>query len=124
MAGSRKWFIYTLDGGLGDFAIELDESNTEAVNAGSQDFLNNSTVILAMPRNVTPRKAVYQSADGSRTINCVALTPTIYSAIPTTITSITDPLNSGATLFLKRVVPERVRLPFGTDTGLNDGDAT
>ena len=124
MAGSRKWFIYTLDDDRGDFALELDEGNSEAVNAGTQDYLNNSTVVLALPRNVTPRKAVYQSADGNRTISCVVLTPTIYASIPTSVTTISDPISSGNTLFLKRVVPERIRLPFGTDTALNDGDAT
>lgn len=122
MAGSNKWFIYTTDSGS-DFALLLDESNTEAVNGGTQDFLNDSTVVFALPRNIKPRFAVYENAAGTRQIKCVALTTTIYNGIPTTVTSITDPIGGG-TLSLKRIRPEVISLPFGVDTGLTDGDAT
>ena len=122
MAGSNKWFIYTTDSGA-DYALQLDESNTEAVNAGSQDYLNDATVVFAVPRNVRPRYAVFENAAGTRSIRCVALTPEIYAAIPGTVTTITDPI-AGGTLSLKRIRPEVITLPFGVDTGLNDGDAT
>lgn len=122
MAGSLKWFAYTTDAGE-DFALKLDESNTEAVNGAVQDYLNDGTVIYAVPRNVKPRYAVYANAAGTRTIKCVALTPTIYNAIPTTVQSITDPI-AGGTLNLVRIRPEVISLPFGEDTGLDDGDAT
>lgn len=122
MAGSLKWFIYTTDSGT-SFALKADESNVEAVNGGIQDFLNDSTVQFALPRNVTPRYALYTNADGSRSIKCPVLTTTIYAAVPTTVLSITDPIGGG-TLTLKRVRPELISLPFGNDTGLNDGDAT
>lgn len=122
MAGSNKWFVYTTDTGA-DYAIKLDESNTEAVNGAVQDFLNDATVIYAVPRNVQPRYAIYENADATRQIKCVALTSTIYNAIPSTVLTITDPI-AGGTLSLARIRPEKITLPFGRDTGLDDGDAT
>lgn len=123
MAGSLKWFVYTTDLG-DDYALKLDESNTEAVNGGTQDFLNDGTVVYALPRNLVPRKAFYSNADGSRVISCVCLTEAIYDGVPTNLRSITDPIAGTGTLNLVRVRPERITLPFGNDTGLNDGDAT
>lgn len=123
MAGSNKWFIYTTDEGT-SFALKLDESNTEAVNGAVQDFLNNSTVQFALPRNVKPRYAVYSTPDKKRNIKCVALTPTIYAAIPTTVLTIPDPIAGSGNLNLSRVRPEEISLPFGVDTGLDDGDAS
>jgi hypothetical protein len=123
MAGSKKWFIYTTDGGI-DFAILLDESNTEAVNGSTQDLLDTSTVQLAVPRNIRPRSLFYSNTDGTRTIKCVALTPTIYTGAPVSVPTIPDPLGTG-TLRLVRVRAEVLSpLPRGIDTGLNDGDAT
>lgn len=122
MAGSLKWFIYTTDSGA-DYALQADESNVEAVNGSIQDFLNDATVVFAVPRNVKPRYAVYENAGGTRQIKCVALTTAIYNGIPSTVTTITDPIGGG-TLFLKRIRPEVITLPFGEDTGLTDGDAT
>lgn len=122
MAGSNKWFVYTTDTGA-DYALQLDESNTEAVNGGTQDFLNDSTLVYALPRNVKPRYALYENAAGTRQIKCIALTTAIYNGIPATVPTIPDPI-SGGTLTLKRIRPEIIKLPFGTDTGQTDGDAT
>jgi len=123
MAGSKKYFLYSTDSG-DTFAILLDESNTEAVNAGSQDYLDSSDVIYTLPGNIRPRRAYYSNAGATRTISCVALTPTIYAGIPANQTTITDPLGTG-TLNLVRLRPELIKiLPKGEDTGLNDGDAT
>lgn len=124
MAGSLKWFVYTTDDGT-DFAIKLDESNTEAVNGATQDFVAGTAFRYSIPKNLRPRQAVYQSSDGVRTIKCVALTQSIYNGIPANVTSITDPLPPGNTLGLVRIVPERISpLPFANDTGIDDGDAT
>lgn len=125
MAGSLKWFVYTTDDGT-DFALELDESNTEAVNGATQDYVPAVAIKYNLPKNVVPRSAYYRSADGTRTIRCVALTRTIYDGIPTNVSSIADPIAGGsATLGLIRVRPEVIRnLPFAGDTGLTDGDAT
>jgi len=123
MAGSLKWFIYTTDRG-DDFALKLDESNTEALNGANQDFLNNATTVYALPRNITPRKVFYASADGSRVISCVALTTTIYDAAPTANRTITDPIAGAGDLSIVRIRGEKITLPFGQDTGITDGDDT
>jgi hypothetical protein len=124
MAGSLKWFVYTTDD-LTDFAIKLDESNTEAVNGANQDYVAGTGFRYSIPRNLKPRRAVYGSADGTRTISVVCLTQATYTGVPTAVTSISDPLTPANTLGLIRIVPERISpLPFAGDTGLIDGDAT
>lgn len=123
MAGSRKWFVYTTDRG-DNFALQLDESNTEAVNAGTQDLLDNATADYALPRNIKPRYIVYSNLARTRKIKAIALTPTIYAAAPTAQRTITDPLDPPNLLTLADVQPETIRIPFGIDTGLTDGDAT
>lgn len=124
MAGSIKWFIYTTDDGT-DFALEADESNIEAFSAGTQDYPDTGTPpIFAVPRNVRPRYAVFQSPSGQRRITVPVITQAIYNALNGTST-IPDPISAAApdlTLLYKR--PEIIRLPKGSDTGLNDGDAT
>jgi hypothetical protein len=123
MAGSRKWFVYTTDSG-NDFAIQLDESNTESVNGAAQDFVDGLAIANAVPRNIKPREIFYSNAAGTRIIRCVALTQAIYNgAISGGVATIPDPLGGG-TLSLVRANGERLRIPYAVDTGLNDGDAT
>lgn len=123
MAGSLKWFLYTTDAGT-QFAIKLDESNTEEVNGATGDFINTSTVIDALPRNIRPRQAFYSNSDGTRTIAITVLTPTIYSTVVTDTPTIDDPVAGQGTLSIVRIRAERIQLPFSQDTGLQDGDAT
>jgi len=123
MAGSNKWFVYTTDAGQ-DFAIFLDESNTEAVNGQVQDYLDNATFPYTLPKNVKPRTLIYKNQDGSRTIRCVALTRTIFDGALANVGTITDPIGGG-NLVLSQTSPEKLSpLPRGFDSGLNDGDAT
>jgi len=122
MAGSLKYFIYQTDDG-DDFAIALDESNTEAVNGSTNDYLSTTDVQYALPRNIKPRRAFYSNPAGTRVISAVCLTPTIYNAVQTATKTIPDPIDTG-TLTLVRKRPEVIRLPFAADTGLQDGDAT
>lgn len=123
MAGSRKWFEYTTNAG-GVFGINIDESNSEAVNAAG-DYGAASTVQNALPRNISPRAGIYQSADGNRTIRCFVLTAAAYNTLLADFPTIDDPLNTGNTLTLVRLEPETFTiLPIAVDTGLNDGDAT
>lgn len=122
MAGSIKWFVYTTDAG-DDFAIKLDESNTEGVNGGTQDFPAVATVQYALPRNVKPRTLIYQNTDRTITRRVVALTQAIFGGAITGAPTLTDAV-SGQTLSLFRQVGEELSLPFGADTGLDDGDAT
>lgn len=124
MAGSKKYFVYTTDAGE-DFALLADESNTEAVNGGTQDYADGVSIIYTLPRNVRPRYLVYGNVAGTRKIRCYALTPTIFSGAPAAVPTIDDPITDGATLNLVAVEPERIkRLPIALDTGLDDGDAT
>lgn len=120
MAGSRKWFIYTDDIGT-EYAINLDESNTEAVNGSALDFVSGTT--NALPRNVKPREIFYSNAARTRTIRCVALTQTIYAgAISGGVATIVDPIAGTGNLGISRANGERRRLPVPLDTGLTDGD--
>jgi hypothetical protein len=121
MAGSIKWFEYTTDNG-DVFAIELDESNTEAINGTTGDYVAASTQIYARPTNVTPRSLYYSNADKTRTIKCVALTQAIYTDAFTNTRTLADPIDDGETLTLVRQRPEVIRLPYPQDTGLQDGD--
>lgn len=123
MAGSIKWFRYETDNGS-EFAIELDESNTEAINGTEQDFVDATTLIFALPKNIIPRYAFYESADKNRVIRCVALTRAIYNSLVTNVRNIPDPIDPDETLTLVRIRPEVIRLPYPQDTGLTDGDDT
>lgn len=124
MAGSIKWFVYTDDGG-NNYAIKLDESNTEAVNGSAQDFLPDATLTAGVPRNIKPRFVTYANIDRTRNIRCVPLTQTIYAGILNgNIPTIPDPITVGESLSLIRLDGEKRTLPFGQDTGLDDGDNT
>lgn len=124
MTGSMKWFIYTTDEGT-DFAAFLDESNTEAVNGGTQDYPSGAVEpVFALPKNLKPRYAVYQSNDGAITRKVVCLTPTIFAGVGSAVASITDAAYPTIPLSLRRTVGQKLRRPYGQDTGVNDGDAT
>src|SRR3989304_2783965 len=110
MAGSLKWFVYTTDDG-GVYGLFGDESNIEAINSGG-DYTGTPALTEAVPRNITPRRAVYGSVDGSRTITIPVLTSARLLELSTD------------TLVLLRVRPEVRRLPIPNDTGLDDGDLT
>lgn len=123
MAGSIKWFIYDADDGT-QFAIELDESNTEAINGTTGDYVDATAITYAIPKNLTPRFAYYRSDDGARTLRTVALTPGIYNDLLTNTRTITDPIDDTQTLTLVRLRPEKLRIPYPQDTGLDDEDDT
>lgn len=121
MAGSRKWFVYTTDAGT-LYGLNLDESNTEALNAGNNDVPNTGvTVTEALPRNIKPRRVFYKSPDGKRTISCVALTPAVYVNAEAGQPTIPDPLSSG-TLNVYSKSPEKITVIRGLDSGITDGD--
>jgi hypothetical protein len=123
MAGSIKWFVYTADDDT-QFVLKADESNVEAVNGATGDYGNATEVKYAVPKNVSPRYAVYRNNAGTRNVKIPVLTPAIYSGITADVPSISDPLDETQTLTLVRIRPEQITIPFAVDTGLNDGDAT
>lgn len=125
MAGSRKWFVYDSSILGVSYAINLDESNTEDVNAANNDYAPSTDIRAAIPKNLSPRAAVYGNATGTRTIRCVCLTEAIFNGLLSEQPAIDDPLQTGQTLNLLRLEAESIRLlPTAVDTGLNDGDAT
>lgn len=124
MAGSIKWFVYTTDGGT-DYAIKLDESNTEAVNGGTQDYVSGLTITSALPRNIKPRTVFYTNQSRTRTLRCVCLTQSVYTGVVQgNLPTIADSIAGTGTLGLIRAKGEQLQLPVPLDTGLTDGDDT
>ena len=119
MAGSLKGFRYTADDGT-TWALFADESNIEAVNTGVGGILTPADK-YKIPKNLTPRTAVFVSADGLIRREIVVLTSATFGALDATST-IVDQV-SGLTLNLKLTKGERVQLVSLSDTGLLDGDA-
>lgn len=122
MAGSIKWFLYTDDNG-DEFAVKLDESNTEAVNGEAGDYTPSSTTTAGVPRNIKLREVFYSDPQRLRTIRCVPLTLANYQGVLNgNIPTITDPITPGFTLALVRANGERRTIPFAQDTGIIDDD--
>lgn len=121
MTGSMKWFIYQTDTN-DQFAIHLDESNTEQVNQGVGDLPEGSAIEYAVPRNVSPRFAIYADDDLNVVRKCIVLTVAGYAALKTAVPSITDPAYPALVLKLQNRRGEKMRYPKGTDTAIDDGD--
>lgn len=124
MAGSKRWFAYTMDDGT-VVGVQLDESNTEAINGTAANNPATAPVRQA-PKGTRLRYITYRSADGLRKIRCVALNQTVYNAIPAANRTISNPIGGtgpgSGTLTFDNKTPERVRVPKFGDTGLTDGD--
>jgi len=120
MAGSKLWFAYTTDAGT-VYGINLDEDNTKEINGAVGRPLP-AGLTDALPRNIKPRRVYYKSAEGNRTISCVALTPAVYAGIPAAHATIPDPINTtnDALLYLRKA-PEVTRGITRGDSGLTDG---
>lgn len=123
MAGSLKWFKYTIQGG-DSFGIRMDESNGEAI--GNTDVVDADLPLAELPKGIKPRYVIYRSADGltSRKIpvtgNTIDLTD-----LPATIT-VASPIVAAAGIVLNRqsLVGEVQRPVISVDTAQQDGDAT
>ena len=128
MAGSKRWFAYTLDDGT-SVGILADESNVEAVNgAASNTPIVGSRPTRGAPKGTRLRFISYKSDDGLRTVRIPVLNTTIYGAIPAALQTIPNPITPGAgegggNLIFDYKRGEVSRIPkFGIDTGLTDGD--
>lgn len=129
MAGSLKDFRYTTD--TNDvFAISADESNVEATQGVSYDVTtaNEAETPFKVPRNVTPRYALYKSTTTTHVRKVPVLTPALYAQlIAKTFTNIEQTFteNIGGNVITFKYdhgVPEKIRAVRSIDTGLNDGD--
>lgn len=120
MSGSIKWFKYTSTVTGRVYAFRADESNIEAIGGSAADYLDtDSSPIEGIPRNLSPRKLYYVTADGRRSKYIIAPSEEVWIA-PTN--PITPDGAGGDTFRLKAVIGESYTAPLGFDTGLNDGD--
>ena len=122
MAGSKKNFVYTTDTG-DQFAILQDESNGEAL--ANADYTGADSTTYFLPRNITPRYAMYRSSDGNYQRKIVVTSNTANATtLPGTVDFPTE--NDGnVTMSLTLYVGERFKvLPKAADSGLTDGDPT
>jgi hypothetical protein len=127
MAGSKRWFSYTLDDGT-TCGVQLDESNTEFLNgAGAAVPAPGARPPRQAPKGTVLRSVYYSTTDGLRTLRLVALNQTIFASAGPNSPALPNPFTgtgpgSGALSF-RRKVAERSRAPFfNADTGLTDGD--
>lgn len=123
MAGSLKYFKYTTNGGT-DYAIRMDESNGEAV--GNTDLTDADSALVALPRNITARYALYRSSDGLTTRK-VAITANNVDLgdLPASF-QVPSPTVGGTAITVLRqsLIGEVQRQVLPADTGQTDGDAT
>lgn len=124
MAGSLKYFVYTTNGGS-TYPIRADESNGEAI--GNSDLTDASTLTgQALPRNITPRYALYRSSDGLTTRKVPVTANNVdLEDLPSSF-EVASPVVGGSpiTVFRQSLVGEIQRAAIPADTGLTDGDAT
>ncbi len=126
MAGSLKYFVYTTNGGS-TYPIRMDESNGEAVGNTDLTDANASTLTgQSLPRNITPRYALYRSADGNTTRKIPITANNVdLEDLPANFT-VASPVVGGTDITVVRqsLVGEVQRAALPADTGLTDGDDT
>lgn len=127
--GSRKWLKYDTDDGS-QWAMFGDESNIEniVVTDANVDIAiaDVDDRKWAVPQNVEPRFATFQSTTTVAKRKIRIPTPAIYQALAANDTAIALRTFSedGETFQLQSLTPERIRpIVTDADTGLNDGDA-
>jgi len=122
MAGSKREFLYVSDLGI-NFAVVLDESNIEAVNAAGTGAPPAGTIVLPVARML--RKLRYVSQNGLYSVDVPVLTPENIADAPATFDmDFTD--GDGAainvTMVRRKAYAEQFVGARGGDSGLNDGD--
>lgn len=114
MAGSMIWQVYTSDNG-DDYAIFVDRSNCESVNA-SFAATPAGLPTISIPGNIKPRYGLYRSADGKTQRKVPILTPADLAAINSGDNFVTNP--GGVTVTISSFRGEKIRLPSNVDSGL------
>ena len=127
MAGSRKWMKYTSDDGS-EYAVMVDESNSEAIGMGWLDYGDEDTTGL-LPAGLIMRTitAVDTVSGARRTIPVGNAGATAFAAGGSILLQSFMPGATGVIAFeIISAVGEQFRRarPRSGDSGLTDGDAT
>lgn len=119
MAGSKRWFLYTADDNT-QFAINLDNSNTVAINGTGKEYAK--VTKYAIPQNLKPRSVRFKSDDGKRVLKAVVLTQGQYNTLINLKNPFVtqDPLDTVRNLTITgKTYPETFKqIPSVVDTGM------
>lgn len=113
MAGSMAWFRYTSDNGQ-TYALKADRTNIASVNSSGATpatALPNES----LPRNITPRYAIFSDTSGRIVRKVPLLTPADVTALVAT-KNFTPP-EEAVPVTITYVRGETIRLPRIVDTG-------
>lgn len=128
MAGSRKWMKYTTDEGT-EYAVQIDESNSEATGMGWLDYTDDDGAVPLLPRGLVMRTitAIDSVSGARRTIPVGNVGATAFAAGGAVLLQSFMPGATGVIAFeiisAMGEMANRSR-PRSGDTGLTDGDAT
>jgi hypothetical protein len=112
MSGSMRYFNYVSDNG-GTYAIFADKSNVLAVNPSGASV--GSLPAIKLPRNITPRYALFSSTDGTIRRKVALLTPADVAALTGNLSF--TPGGETATVTITAIRGEKVNIPKLADTG-------
>lgn len=127
MAGSRKWMKYSTDEGS-EFAVQVDESNSEAIGMGWLDYGDDDTVGV-LPKGFIMRTitAMDPVSGARRTIPVGNVGATAFATGGSILLQSFMPGATGVIAFeiisAMGEMANRSR-PRSSDSGLTDGDAT
>lgn len=127
MAGSRKWMIYTSDAGT-EYAVQVDESNSEAMGMGWLDYEAVSTA-LPLPKGMKMRTITAEDpvSGARRQIPVGQVGAAAFQIGGTILLQSFMPGAAGVIAFdILSALGEQFSQgrPRATDTGLTDGDDT
>lgn len=113
MAGSMRFYNYESDNG-GTYAIFGDKSNIAAVNP-SGAAAPGTLPAIKIPRNITPRYALFSNTDGTIRRKVALLTPADVAALSGNLSF--TPTGETATVTITAIRGEKVNIPKIADTG-------
>ena len=120
MVGSRRFFLYITDGGE-EYAIERDESLTEAINP-TEDIVPVPAGTPGKDVLLEPRRMRYNSQNGQQSVDITLLNNTegAYNQVPATVT--VNRSGTNVVYYLTSYIGERRRFVPGIDTLQTDTD--